>query len=109
MAKPDKSADVLLEALSLALLSWSLRQERYAGESNGIPASVTSHCDMLGQFYGKKHDDNSIIILMFIGFLTLIVNLDESTNILYTTNLKTPTPKVIIFVSDICIYTCRYT
>lgn len=46
MAKPDKSADVLLEALSLALLSWSLRQERKAGELRGTPASVTSHCDI---------------------------------------------------------------
>lgn len=51
IAKPDRSADVLLEALSLALLNWSLRQERKAGELSGIPASVTSHCDMLLLFY----------------------------------------------------------
>lgn len=51
IANPDKSADVLLEALSLALLNWSLRQERKAGELSGIPASVTSHCDMLLLFY----------------------------------------------------------
>lgn len=50
MAKPDNSADVLLEALSLALLNWSLRQERKSGELSGTPASVTSHCDMFCNF-----------------------------------------------------------
>lgn len=55
MAKPDKSADVLLEALSLALLNWSLRQERKAGELSGTPASVTSHCDILLLFCTEKH------------------------------------------------------
>lgn len=60
MAKPDKSADVLLEALSLALLNWSLRHERKAGELSGTPASVTSHCDILLLFCIEKHTHASI-------------------------------------------------
>lgn len=64
MAKPDKSADVLLEALSLALLNWSLRHERKAGELSGTPASVTSHCDMFWHVYRRnthiiQYDDNN--------------------------------------------------
>lgn len=65
MAKPDKSADVLLEALSLARLNWSLRQERKAGELSGTPASVTSHCDMFWYFYRRN---TMITQLENIGF-----------------------------------------
>lgn len=69
MAKPDKSADVLLEALSLALLNWSLRQERKSGELSGTPASVTSHCDMFCNFcrWNAKLMNTNKLIKMYLN------------------------------------------
>jgi len=82
MAKPDKSADVLLEALSLALLNWSLRQDRKAGELSGTPASVTSHCDMFWQFYRR----NTIIYQSNINYGPSDDNIFERTINIYLYN-----------------------